>query len=770
MIMRITALYKFFPLIACGVFSTVIKLRSSKVPRILRKQLTLLIKVIVVPLMICEFLQVYPTNYSSNWGSNWFFDSYVGLNISTILLTYALFYCSRQIIRLRFLNMDKHVRSPIHLNFMNKFTDLFEQLNNALNLHELTHTTQRLLQEAFSVPVRSIKIYIRPCNESNANQYTEETNYDQDSIEKTVEAIINTKDTNLLSYIKQSKILIYDEIDFNNFYEENQATTATLKFLDNINADIFLPIYKNEKIIAYVVIERFARPHQFYSNVERDEMLVLSSYLNTIINLMQHRDLDTMLAKEKEMCEELYNKHQEINQYKESIRSFLRNNKHRGIGIIFYKNRNFTFCNRSAKELIGTNPNKQEGHHITKILKQLARDVTIYKETQTCTTHDNHGNKLVITAISNPEHNNVIILVYYPEVSDILTKQMELINNPSKWDYLLYLETTDSGRLVNQLIPGSGERLLNFKVELLKTALSTKATLLQLPQEDLKPTVELIHHISLRSNLHILTLQAPENGMEIAIKLFGINQIFDSHNHKEPLLKKLHDYGTLFIENIHFLSLETQEYLAEFIRFGFYRIFKSDQRVFCNVGFVCSTNQDLKTLTDEGKFSKELLEELQKTNLHMPSLLKLPEQEFSELAIGYSEQTLKKQTFRNFLSLTDTERKKLASNRPASLQELKTKVQQLLINKSKKTQIYDETLFDPAFKVTDPQLIEAARLGKQALKDPQIMALLWNKFKNQNKIAAFLGVNRSSVNRRCREYNLICTRPEKLTGHTYKVE
>jgi len=319
----------------------------------------------------------------------------------------------------------------------------------------------------------------------------------------------------------------------------------------------------------------------------------------------------------------------------------------------------------------------------------------------------------------------------------------------------LYLETTESGRLVNQLIPGSGERLLNFKIELLKTALSPKATLLQLPQEDLKPTVELIHHISLRSNLHILRLQSPENGMDIAIKLFGINQILDPQSHKEPLLKKLHDNGTLFIENIHFLSLETQEYLAELIRFGFYRIFKSDQRIFCNVGFICSSNQDLKTLTDEGKFLKELFVELQKTQLHMPSLIKLPEEEFSQLAIGYSEQSLKKQTFKNFLELTDTERKKLSNNRPASLQELKTKVQQLLINKSKKNKVYDETLFDPAFKITDPQLIEAARLGKQALKDAQIMALLWNKFKNQNKIAAFLGVNRSSVNRRCREYNLM---------------
>ena len=53
-----------------------------------------------------------------------------------------------------------------------------------------------------------------------------------------------------------------------------------------------------------------------------------------------------------------------------------------------------------------------------------------------------------------------------------------------------------------------------------------------------------------------------------------------------------------------------------------------------------------------------------------------------------------------------------------------------------------------------PDIAQAVRLGKKALQDPQSMAILWNKFRNQNKIATLLGVNRSSVNRRCQEYNL----------------
>ena len=79
---------------------------------------------------------------------------------------------------------------------------------------------------------------------------------------------------------------------------------------------------------------------------------------------------------------------------------------------------------------------------------------------------------------------------------------------------------------------------------------------------------------------------------------------------------------------------------------------------------------------------------------------------------------------------------------------------QLLALKSSKNNITEVTEFNPAYNITDPDIAQVVRLGKKALKDPQVMAFLWEKLKSQNKIATFLGVNRSSVNRRCVEYNL----------------
>ncbi len=746
-LIRMASLYMLFPLMLTSLFVTFRKIQTTQLPSLLKKQLSILIKALIIPWWASDLLQVYPFDLLANSITN----SYAAIGISHMLLTYAIYYSFRQIMALRFLNFKNHVQARKQHSFIGNFKELLERLSYATNMQELTHITQTYFKEAFNIPLRRVTLYIRK----------QETSVDEpgriidNKIHNEVENFLSASNPNTIELVSQAKIIIYDELSFSNFYEKNPHYTSLLTFMDAINADIFIPVYEKQKLIAYIIIDHHARSDQFYSDMERDEMLVFSSYLGNVINLLQHRNLESVIHHEKELKEELYSKHQEINQYKESVRSFLRTSTQKKIGIIFYKNRHFTFGNQAAKELIKINVNTQDGHPLAQALKRIAQQVQEYKAPQTHFVKDSDGTRLVLNGVPNLEQNNVIVTVYHPEISDIITKQLDQLKDPTKWDYLLYLETTQSGQLINQLIPGSGETLLNFKIELLKTALSKKATLLEMAEEDLLPTAELLHHIGLRDKLHILTLHGPEKNFETATKLFGMNPIFDNASSaQESLIKILHPSGTLFIKNIHFLSPETQEYLAEFIHYGFYRTFKSDQKVFANVRIICSSAQDLTVLADEKKFSKTLASELKKTTVTMPSLLTLSEDELTNLAQGFSEQALKTQTFKNLLDLTPREKLKLANQRPVSLQELKTRVQQLLIAKSKKNEIYQETQFDPAYDISDPELIEAARLGKHALRDPKIVALLWNKFKSQNQIATFLGVNRSSISRRCKKYNL----------------
>ena len=144
--------------------------------------------------------------------------------------------------------------------------------------------------------------------------------------------------------------------------------------------------------------------------------------------------------------------------------------------------------------------------------------------------------------------------------------------------------------------------LLNFKIELLKAALSKKAVLLDLPEDDLEPTAEILHHVSLREKIHKLTMNSHEKNSAITIKLFGVNPLFG--NFDQALLEQLSPGGTLFIQNIHLLEMSTQEALAEFIKYGYFVLCKSNKRITADVRIIASTNQNLETLVHEENSQK----------------------------------------------------------------------------------------------------------------------------------------------------------------------
>lgn len=748
------SLYYLLPLLGPICFKIWQLIIKQKFPVILAYQLKIFVFFFLVPQIFLEFLSSKSILY---WlpGTH-LLNKHLVEEIIILSSTASLFYVYRRIIGLRFLGIKNHIESKKKFDFINDFKEILEQLSYTTSPKELANITQIFFQAAFRVPLGRTRLYIRRTIEDISENDT--TFPDIIITSNKVESFFATHasfEDPVMSYLRKTKIFIKDEIEFSDYYTQDTTRSKILVFLENINADIFLPIYERQNISAYIIVENKSRPNQLYTSSERDEMLVFTSYVSNTINILKHGNLEYLLQQEKKLKETLYSKHQEINQYKESIRSFLRSSQERTIGVLFYKNRRFTYANQASEELLGINVNLTEGHPLAIQLKSLVKKVQEFKTAQAQVTIAQNGNKLVLSALPSLEPNMVLVMVYYPEISDIVKEQFDQLKDPSEWDYLLYLETTQSGRLINQLIPGKGEKLLNFKIKLLATALSKKATLINMQQDDLLPTVELLHHISLRQQLYTLKLTSPEKNNEIALKLFGINPIFqNSKNTHESLLEKLDGIGTLFIENIHFLSKETQNYLAEFISFGFFHKFKSDTKITSNIRIICSSPHNLQSLVSEGNFSKELFNELKEACFTFPSINELPNVEIAQLVQGFANQAVTSTTYKNLLELTDTDAKKVLQECPLSLQALKSRVHQLIVAKSNKHNIQDTTEFDPAYHVSDPELAQAVRMGKKALKDPHTMAILWNKFKNQNKIATLLGVNRSSVNRRCQQYQL----------------
>lgn len=720
---------------------TLFKSRRIYLPVIVRHQLAILLKYLIGAHQCVEILQLVSCIFATKS-----VYTYPIITISTLILAYAIYYSVNKVFGIRFLNVNTHVQSKPNINLIHNFKNVVEQLSHVTGFTEVSRITQLFFKESFDIPLHKSHLYVR-LQESHIADFHERSQH----MIAQVEAFLTNQTHAMREYLYKSKILMYDELEFSNFYHDTPNRRFVLNFLKNLDADIFLPIYNKKDIIAYIVIDKHPRKKELYGNIERDEMIVLANYLSNIIYLLQHRNLQSMLLQEKELKDDLYIAREEAKLYKESMRSFILSEPKR-IGVIFYKNRRFYFGNQSAKELIGINLNMQNGHPLAKLCRQVVDQATEYKTIQTVITSDERGEDLVLSAVPNLEQNNTILLVHQPEINDILGKNLNLLQNPTDWDYLLYLQTTKAGKLISQFIPGSGEMLINFKIEILRAALSRKPVLLMLANDDLLSIVEVLHHTGSGDGLHILSLDAPCKDRSKAAELFGFAQQSD---HTSPaLFKKLSDQGTLFIKNIHFLDLETQEDLVEYIKYGYYRVFNSEQRIASNVRIICSTDQNLMSLVQAGSFSLALCTILNKMMVRMPSLNFLPKNELDSLADGLTEQAVKTADFKNLLELSDKEKLKLAYNRPTSLQHLRIQVEKLLVHKSKKNHIFQDTYFDPAYHITDPELTEAARLGKHALRDQRIMTLLWDKFQNQNKIASFLGVNRSSVNRRCKQFNL----------------
>ncbi len=747
-IQRYISSYVLFFLMPFTLVYVFVKIRKVLLPKILKNQLLVFMQYYILPLIVVNIVQMFPFSFDAASGNL----SIVAL--SSIVLTLALFYCFKKIIGLRFLNYHDHVHSANGTNFTDDFKAILDSLATTTSVTEVDMLTQRFFRQHFNISSRTVSLHVRSASTVVHKEYSQSVLSEK---EKLVEHFLDTKDCSdplvhkkIVDYLAKYKILILDEIEYNDFYEINPLRSAFLGFLQKSEIEIFLPIYEQDSIIAYITVEKLPESKKLYSDFERDEMLVFARFLGNVLYLLQNRNLKELLRQRKDALEELYVKHREICQYKESMRSFLRNNKH-GVGVVFFKNHKFILGNEAAEKLLGVDPNIQEGHPFSRALRYVVKQVQLYNTTQMQRVKDAEGKQLIMSGIAHTESHFIAVVIHHPEISDIIKEQIDTIKDPSDWDYLLYLETTESGKLVNQLFPHGGEMMLDFKIQLLKLALSKKAVLLNVPEEDLVSIVELLHHISLREILYSLDLQSQVKKSDIAVQLFGINPLLVEAQ-SEPLLDKLNTKGTLFIKNVHLLDRESQDNLAQCIRYGFYTVYRSDKRVQSDVRIICSSNENLENLVTKGVFSPLLFAELSVAVMPQPVNLSIDEME--NLVEGFTQQALEDHTLETIVTLTDKEKTKLSAQRPASFFDLKNQVQKIVLRKTQENNIYTELSVQKSSKGVHPQLLYAAKLGKNALKNRETLTYLWNHFQNYHKIALFLGVNRSSVYRRCKEFKL----------------
>ncbi|HBL98053.1 TPA: hypothetical protein DDZ86_00220 [Candidatus Dependentiae bacterium] len=732
--------YAFLFIIAVWTITKALTAISKKqIPILLKYQLKVFTYWFILPTFVLKFINVNP--FTGDYTI--LLPNTIITNLGVIIGTASIYYCAFRLIGLRFLNAKDHITTTKRYNFVESFKKIIGLLGQATTSAELRHIVQHFFSETFSVAPLSARLIIQ--NDSNYDHETETQRHIR---------LAFASSPRLTALLEQSRIITRDEIDFSAYYEQHSVYAEAAALLRELNADALVPIYDKQTLMGFILIEHGARDQRFFSGTEQDEMAVFAAYLSSVINLLRNRSLDSVLAKEKQLEEELFHKHQENNHYKESIRSFLRESHDKKVGVLFYRNNKFSFGNQSAQALIACDPNLQQGHPVSQALKKLAQQADQYKSLQTTTITQKEDKALAITALPSLEKTGVIVIVTHPDLSDVIRLQANVLKDPSHWDYLLYLETTESGRMVNRLIPGKSAVLLNFKIDILGAALSRNATLISGSKDDQTALVNLFHTISLRTQLYKLSIKEPEQSSTHGMTLFGLPPLLGSPAQESPVLEQLNGTGTLFIEEVHLLGLETQKHLAEFLRYGSFKRLKGDTRYFSDVRVICSSNHDLAQLANKGLFSAELLQELRRTSLAMPIPALLLRSEFNELVSGMTNQLTLESPFKNMLMLDERETTLLFEQKFQSIDELRKRVHALILGKSQvqKIELPVEILMGSTIK--DDELNRVLLMGKKALKDRTALTYLWTKFNNQTKIATLLNVNRSSVNRRCKEFEL----------------
>lgn len=746
--LRIITIYKLI-LVTPSIIVAIHTLYHKKIPSILQKQLIIFLQMIILPIVLSDTIHCLRIFYAHNNKSidlSGFITS-----VSVALMTAAVIFCARNLMRFRFFNFSTRVQDKHISDLGGNFKDTIEKISLARTPHELNYITQTFFKDTFNIPNENVHLYFRYKQE---HQIQNSENSFCTTINNVIESFISKNDNQLIELLQEYRILVADEVAFDAYYNGQEPEKLLTNFLESIDSEIFLPMYDNKAIIAYLAIKR-RKNHRFYNVTEQNKMVIFGTFLASAINIIHNNNAISLLHENKKVKEELYLKHQEVHQYKESIKTLLKQKSSSHVGILLYRDDRFTFSNETARHLLPINLNHPRRHPAAIAMTKLAQQVESFRTLQTKILYDNYNKQMLVTGVPHLDYQGgVILTLHYPDSSDIIKTHIDKLQDPSQLDYLLYLETTKSGKLINQLLPSYHETFLNFKIKLLQIALNKKATLLQTHNEDLQTIVEIIHNISLRTTLHILDLKPTLLTHDLGIKLFGLNPLLMLE--QEPgLLEKLDQKGTLFIKNVEFLDLNTQNKLAEFIRYGMFTLLKSEQRVFSDVRIICSLSENPEKLIAENKLSPALFNELAETSLQMPSLKTIDTNELEELIDQIAYQMAESNHFSSLLSISKKEKTELLDHRPASLQEFKLKIQHLLAKKSKEYDVAQEHHYDPELHITDPKLLRAAALGKQALKDPGMMSMLWSQFNCQNKIALLLGVNRSSVQRRCKEYNLL---------------
>ncbi|MCX7698378.1 MAG: sigma-54 dependent transcriptional regulator [Candidatus Goldbacteria bacterium] len=275
----------------------------------------------------------------------------------------------------------------------------------------------------------------------------------------------------------------------------------------------------------------------------------------------------------------------------------------------------------------------------------------------------------------------------------------------------------------------------------------------------------IIYETSSRANNAFVAVNSaaiPENLLES--ELFGYKKgAFTGANTDKKGLIELADNGTLFLDEIGDLSLNLQSKLLRVIEYGELRRLGDEVLRKVSIRVIAATNQDLFKLIKEKKFREDLFFRLNVIHIHIPPLRE--RREDIPLLIRFFMEKYNKEYERNIIGI-DTRAKGILMNYdyPGNVRELDNIIQHAFIMaetdiiRFEDLPIYLQNI-SPFRRLTQhEQIQDNNQLEREFLLsdlEKQTIIKAFERFgSNHTKVAKALGISRSTLWRKMKEYDI----------------
>lgn len=256
----------------------------------------------------------------------------------------------------------------------------------------------------------------------------------------------------------------------------------------------------------------------------------------------------------------------------------------------------------------------------------------------------------------------------------------------------------------------------------------------------------------------------PENLLESELFGYAEGAFTNAKKDGKMGLFELAHNGTLFLDEISELPIDFQSKLLRAIQEKEIRRVGDNKTITVNVRIIAATNINLNRLAKEGKFRLDLLYRLDVLRIHVPPLRKR-KKDLRVLFFHFLRNYEKK--YGSIKGITEDALKYLeAYDYPGNIRELQNIVERTVVlyrgktiqkEDIKKMIIQDEIEIEPImekYEVNDNKSISFYELQERNEKEILIHALEKNGY-NRKETAKALGIDRSTLWRRMKKYNIL---------------